>query len=162
MVKYHKPSPKPSKDICAAVSLPKPTRSLLFKVGLFIPFPPPKREAQRSAGEPESLPQPVGNVPLIGKMDPLRSVSEDNEIRRFCSHLGSVVEFDPPALEQWRMVGCGSLREDPVQLGGGHPPGVLGHDVVHLGHDLAEPLAGQCGDENDGGKGEVFELRPDT
>ena len=52
------------------------------------------------------LTQLVFQIPLIGKMEKLRIIAEDNKSRRFYARFGHIIDFQPSSLVGRRLHSC--------------------------------------------------------
>ena len=92
----------------------------------------------------------VFDIPLIGEVEKLPAVAEDDEVRRSRTGLGHIIDLQTAALVGRRLYARLRVGEHVVEKAGRDAHGAL---VVHEVHKLKNALgalAGERGDEEDG------------
>ena len=120
-------------------------------------------DGDRRALQSEHAADLVFQIPLVGEVEQLLVVAEDDEVGRLHAHLRHVVDLQALALIGRRLYACRCLCQNVVQGAGRNAHRVAGSNLVDEFKQAVKSLAGLRGDKDDrrvGHKGEVlFKLR---
>lgn len=84
----------------------------------------------------------VFKIPLVGKVEQLGPVAEENEGRRFGRSLGTVVDFQPLSLVGRGLDTGSGIGKHVVEPAGRDTHGILGGNAVDHAEQPVYPLAG--------------------
>ena len=100
------------RDLRGETSFFRLCKEIIYKrlICMWLSFTKP--QSDRCLVKPCPCANLIHQISVIGKMNPFRIVSKANERRRFIGHLCRVIDFEPPASEQRRLIAFHGVLEN--------------------------------------------------